>query len=259
MTVHVWSERRPTGGWHQCAGCAYLMALTFGGFTGYPLGAYTDAERDAFQPNAGVFSFAEVDADSQARYHFAIPSDPRALATLLATPGLCLAVVGENSRIPTRLHHWDPTYMGSHAVAVLTGTPLTWLDPEAPTGYTGDLVTAAEVLHWATPGINEVRAVRAGQFQEASLIVPTDTPLLLGDTLAGGTVYAEDFKTVLGTSTATAGVHVYGLARPRLTGKPLIPFQFTGKVGWVGTDKMTNLRLPNQPVPTKLGPGLYEF
>lgn len=149
----VWSEREP-GGWHDCVYSAVLMAVAGGG---YAFGATlnTDAEREAFErsqtlraPEAGG-NFTAADQATTNRYGIQLhPTSD--LAGLLARPGLAIAVAGSNDRLPTRLRRWDPTFSGGHAATVVTLAPagLLWLDPEAPMGYAGEPISAAELLAW---------------------------------------------------------------------------------------------------------------
>lgn len=173
----VWTERRPAPqGWSQCTGCAWLMALAYGGHD-FGEALNTDAERDAFEPQrtdpAGHLvgeNLAAADASSRARYGITLPVATNPLGDLLATAGLGLTVQGINSRLPTELHRWDPAYQGGHDVFVIGqgGATVWWYDPEAPRGYAGESVPVATVLHWAYGSGDTFRAVHPGQFSPAS-------------------------------------------------------------------------------------------
>jgi hypothetical protein len=150
----VWSERE-SGGWHDCTFSSVLAVLAAGGFERFPLGAYTDPEREALERAQTIFApekganFPATDQAITNRYGLAL-HDSTELAGLLARPGLAIAIGGVNARLATRLRHWDPTFAGNHAATVITLAPagLLWLDPEAPMGYPGDPISAAEVTTW---------------------------------------------------------------------------------------------------------------
>lgn len=155
--IRSWTERyepAPTKGWHDCVFCAYLAALEAAGL---PQLAGVDriAEREALERSQHIWA-PETGADLAAgqvavqnRYHVT-PHSSSDLRGLLAIPGLAIVAAGMNSRLPTRLHHWDRAYQGSHAVTFITrqGDWQLILDPEAPDKYAGDAISTAEAVRW---------------------------------------------------------------------------------------------------------------
>lgn len=162
MAVRVWTERR-VGAWDQCTECAYLMALLYGGFRSFPLGAYTPAERDALDaatppdPESGGSTFALLDAGASKRYGITldrITDGSRAiLKRTLNRPNMALAIAGSLGGLKAghRLRRWQPDFTGGHAICVLTEGDgrVRWLDPLAPDGHEGDSATVDQVLAFA--------------------------------------------------------------------------------------------------------------
>lgn len=155
-TLRVWSERNepaPTRGWHDCVYSAFLEALEGAGLERLA-GVDRVAEREALERSQNVYapeagsSLAAGEQAVRNRYGLT-PARSLSLAPLLDTPGLVIVAAGVNSRMPERLHHWDPAYTGSHAVCFVTSeSGITILDPEAPDKYAGDSITRAEALAW---------------------------------------------------------------------------------------------------------------
>lgn len=179
--MKVWSEREP-GAWTECAEAAYLMALAYAGFDGFPLGAYTDAERDAldvaigFDRAGGGNMLADVDAGALARYGVRLrplgDGTRAGLRWALAQPGRALVVTGTFRGLPAghRLRRWQPGFVGGHAwtVVPVTGSAVLWLDPLAPMGHAGDAATVDEVMACAwTPGSDFGREATEGEFSAA--------------------------------------------------------------------------------------------
>jgi hypothetical protein len=176
--VKVWSEREP-GAWTECSEAAYLMALLAGGFDRFPLGAYTDAERDAldaaigFDREGGGNMLTDVDAGSLARYGVRLrplADGTRAgLRWALEQPDRALVVTGTFRGLPAGhvLRRWQPGFIGGHAWTVLpdgAGAVL-WLDPLAPDDHPGDKATVDDVMACAwTPGAEFGREAVAGEF-----------------------------------------------------------------------------------------------
>ena len=199
----VWTEREATG-WKDCVWSSYLMAMEYGGYSKFPLGTNTDAERNAF---AGSFTNGarpdQADANAQARYGVSLKPLDTSLAAALKRPGYALVVtgnyanIGDNSQLAADILQWN-NYPGllsghdvNHAVTVITnqdGT-LTWLDPTAPNNSNGVTVSAADVLKFNGGDLNEypVRMVKQGELATGA---PTNelTTLLSGlklDSLVG--------------------------------------------------------------------------
>jgi len=162
-TVKVWSERNdpnaPGGSWRDCTYSAGLMGLVFAGFTKFPAGAYTVAEREALersddQPDETGASLNDLQTAIGRRYKLDIPISRIALlAQHHARSDLGFVIQGKNGNLPlgSDLRRWDPKFTGGHAVFVVPtgdGTTVTWYDPEAPMGHSGDLVTWPSVTRW---------------------------------------------------------------------------------------------------------------
>ena len=142
-------------GWHDCWLAARMSELRAAGFR-FPL---TDLvrEREALEraqtlvkpeTNSGTPPMAAADAAIASRYGLTDHASS-ALEQLLARAGLAITAEGVNARLPARLRHWDPAFAGTHQACFVTGAgTVTILDPEAPMGYAGDPITAAEVLSW---------------------------------------------------------------------------------------------------------------
>jgi hypothetical protein len=163
MSIHVWTERESDPnhpGWHDCTYCSVLMCLVYAGFTKFPKGVYTAAEREAFEssddrPDETGASLNDTDVAAKRRYGLTLHQLPdRTKATLKAwlnKPGLAFAIEGTNANLATALRHWDPTFTGGHCVCVVTrgDGKVLWLDPEAPDGYAGDVVDIDTVIAFA--------------------------------------------------------------------------------------------------------------
>ena len=176
--VVVWSERGElhAKGWKDCVYSSVAMAMVFGGFTKFPLGAYTDPEREALersddQPDEVGASIIDGAVACLRRYKDAphtIPAEGFSLAKALDKKGTILALTGVNGRLPAGhvLRRWDPSFVGAHAIAVkpLGGGKSLWLDPEAPNKYKGDTVANATVLKWADGLRNTIRVVTEDEF-----------------------------------------------------------------------------------------------
>jgi hypothetical protein len=155
--LRVWTERNepaPTKGWHDCVYCAYLQALEAAGLARLA-GVDRVTEREAlersqtiYKPETGSSLSAGAVAVKE-RYQLT-PHKALSLGPLLDMPGLAIVAAGVNSRLPTRLHRWDPAYLGSHAVTFVTllGGGVLILDPEATDKYAGEPITKAEALAW---------------------------------------------------------------------------------------------------------------
>lgn len=156
--MKVWTERQ-VGAWEKCTECSYLMTMHYGGHTNFPLGVYTDEERDAFDatfgtPNDIGSTFDACDQGAMVRYGVALRTVPRSsLSDRLQMPGRALAIAGSYSRLPKGhyLRRWQPAFIGGHATTVeVHDNGILWLDPLAVKDHPGDKVDAATVLAFAS-------------------------------------------------------------------------------------------------------------
>jgi hypothetical protein len=153
------------------------MTLLYGGFSAFPLGAYTIEEREALDsaggpdPVAGGSTFPIIDRGSFARYGLKlrrIADGSRAgLEKALSTPGRALAMAGSYKSLPINhpLRKWQPSFEGGHAVCVipLGAGRIRWLDPLAPMGYGGDETNVVTALTFAWIP-SDAREALAGEF-----------------------------------------------------------------------------------------------
>jgi len=157
----VWSESpEPNAtGLKDCTYSAGLSALVGGGFTKFPLGIYTVAEREALersdaQPNETGASLDDLIVAVKKRYGIDWHKSSIALlAQHHSRNDLLFIIQGKNGNLPAghSLRRWDPTYIGGHAVTIQptgNGTSVRWLDPEAPMKYNGDIVAWTTVMKW---------------------------------------------------------------------------------------------------------------
>lgn len=176
----VWSERRTKPPWTQCSECGYLMGLRFAGFTAFPHGANSDAERDAFTATeidraahraAGDPMFPLLNDAAMRRYGvrlrpIALPrANASQLRAMLLTQGIIVVLPGSYAKFPAghRLRRWQRSYVLGHIVAAvaLGGGRLHWLDPLAPMGYAGEPASVDEAMLFAwTPSDAHFAGVR---------------------------------------------------------------------------------------------------
>lgn len=208
MTPKVWSERGElhATGWKDCVYSSGLMALIYGGFTVFPLGIYTDKEREALersddQPDETWSTDDILAVAVQRRYGLTLRPLDIELDPALDRIGTALVLIGVNGRLPAghTLRRWDPGFIGGHAVTVIPkgAGKVLWLDPEAPMGYAGDTTDTATVLRWAN-GRASTRVVREGEFDMAQVEITNSTPMLM-DVPAGAWLYELDGVTKLRT------------------------------------------------------------
>lgn len=178
----VWSEREQNPaapGWHDCWVSGALMTLFYGGFDRFPLGRYSDAEREALErsqtvvaPETGgnnVATLAAVNKRYGVTFKHLTDHSASSLQVALGHVGWGMSLAGMNSHFPVGARVWDAAYKGAHQVCIipLGGGAVLWLDPEAPMGYAGDRISATAVLAWA--------------------ILPADPLILAADELAPAT------------------------------------------------------------------------
>lgn len=172
----VWSERE----YPHYRDCAFSMALdllVFSGFTNFPLGIYSTAEREAFE-RAGSHvaetgtSIAQVHENLKNRYSLDFPALDVPIDKALTHIGTGLGLFGINGNLPQgdSWRRWDPSFTGIHAVSVypLGNGVSRVLDPEAPMGFQGDIVSNTKILRWHS-GRSEAIVAKENQFQKQFL------------------------------------------------------------------------------------------
>jgi len=123
-TLGTWTEQHETTSrWYDCGWSSALTALVYAGFTQFPEGIYTLAERDALVSGSakepgGDSTIAEVVASIKSRYGIVMTtiSKQTDVYTALNTPGKALIVQGESSFLPTSLQNG---FQGAHTLAVI--------------------------------------------------------------------------------------------------------------------------------------------
>lgn len=183
MAITVWTERQ-AGKWTDCVFSAYGMALEYAGFTAFPLGAGTAAQREAFAgPLTTGATLAQADSRSQATFGTKLQPLDTSLTKALARPGYAYVVTGNysklspNSDLVSHVYGWNnydtsnPLPSVDHAVTIITNADgtLTWLDPTAPQGASGIPVTAAEVMQFNGGNITDypVRQIKQDAYVPA--------------------------------------------------------------------------------------------
>jgi hypothetical protein len=207
----VWSElpepNTPKGTGRDCLYCAYAMALIHAGFDGFPLGAYTVAEREALErsdtrPDETGATCADGDRASSKRYGVKLRKlahsrawpggRPRDLAAALAVPGSALLVTGRAGAFPRGLRLYG--FTGAHAVTAITlgANRALLLDPLRPNGYPGQIVATSALVAFNAAlsgadiriiGAGELGAVTPGQPEPPAPAPPRTYTVRQGDTL----------------------------------------------------------------------------
>jgi hypothetical protein len=154
--TEVWSEVDPAlTSYTDCTYCSVLMVIVASGFTAFPLGAYTHAERNAFRGGDTRLNFGGPVDRALARYSVNVvsptPYSQSGLQAALAARGNAFAVAGRTANFPAGhpIRRWDPTFSGFHAVCVIPfgNGQVLWLDPLAPMGFVGDVIPASDVTN----------------------------------------------------------------------------------------------------------------
>lgn len=186
-TPLVWSERvEPAGGGlKDCAYSAGLTALVFGGFTKFPLGIWTVAEREALersddQPDETGASLADLVVAVKRRYGIDWTESRIALlAQHKARTDLAFVITGMNGNLPAghTLRRWQPGYALGHAATIRPvgdGIKVRFLDPLAPNKYPGDITDWPTVMRWMG-GSPEFISVRENEYAPPPPVVVTPT------------------------------------------------------------------------------------
>lgn len=202
----VWAEHPEIAGvigLHDCTQSAALMALIYAGKTSYPLGIYTMAERNALDAsddrpdNTGATLDGSIKTagwlDRQVLNRYGVrmhklPDDSSTtLRTMLSTPGYAFLLQGTVKNIGDSTHplrRWQPNFGGPHAICLITGSKLRWLDPLGPKNFAGDIVDIDTVMRFAWKGAAYSRYMKKDEL----VVVPNtsteeDMELIIRETL----------------------------------------------------------------------------
>ena len=185
-TTLNWSERPEpnAASLRDCTYAAGLTATVYGGWTKYPLGIYTVAEREALersddQANETGASLSDLKVALHRRYGIDRTLNSAAsLSALLDKPGIGLVVQGKMGNLAAggSLRRWDPGYTGGHAVFVFRTSAATyrWLDPLAPMKFAGDNVSKTQIIRFAE-GLGGSMTFKSEEFAPIVVAPPTYT------------------------------------------------------------------------------------
>lgn len=156
----VWSEQE-AGDWEACVAASYLTGMVYGGHGAYPLGIYTQAEREALEavPDEPQ-DYNTTDAKALSRYGVKLRTlSTGTLESAVARVGVGLVLAGYGAvNIPTSAPIHSVFYLPTTATAGLV------YDPLAPNRSAGVSTPAAKILGWAKgPGPNDAREVRENE------------------------------------------------------------------------------------------------
>ena len=162
-TTLVWSERNdpnaPKGAWRDCTYSSGLMGMVFSGFTKFPLGLYSVAEREALersdnQPDETGASLDDLCLAMKNRYgKVKVKSAIDLLSQHHKRSDLGFVIQGLNGNLSAGhpLRRWDPGFTGAHAIFIVPtgdGVHVRWFDPEATNKYQGDTTDWPTVMKW---------------------------------------------------------------------------------------------------------------
>lgn len=161
-SVLVWSEKE-SGDWEACVAASYLIGLVYGGLRAFPLGIYTQAEREALElvPDEPQ-DYATTDAQSLARYGVALRKlSTGSIADAVTRVGVGLVCTGYGGLlIATGASIHSLFYLPTSATAGLV------YDPLANNQSAGVPISAAQIVTWTAgrAGPNQVREVGSDEF-----------------------------------------------------------------------------------------------
>jgi len=265
----VWSEREG-GDWEACVISSYLIGLVYGGLHSFPLGIYTQAEREALEQVADEpQDYHTTDATSQARYGVQL----RKLSTggiddAVTRVGIGLVAAGYGGLL-------IPTTAPIHSVFYLPTSQTAGLlfDPLAANQSAGVPIDASRIVAWSKgAGPNDAREVKENEFAMATDVqvraYPTPrTWLTKGGVLVGRRLDPAPLTmsgTFLGGSPALASAE-YTIA-PTPAGWPAGPYQLVmngAMAGYLVANSDITLPdpvwpLPPTPTPTPPPAGVTE-
>lgn len=257
----VWSELKDGPHLNDCTYCANLMVLVAAGKTAFPLGIYTEAERDKLEtfdtnPDDIGANHGFTDAAILARYgvkmHRLFGLTPTKMREELSRAGRAYAIAGECNKRPKNIGL--PACGGPHDVCIVPqgdGTVL-WLDPMDPMRHAGRTATVDDVLNYAffPTGGNDARYLKIGELEE-TVDARRHIPVAVCKVASGGTVYADPQRGAVLRANwegqGTVGLYATSIDPPVGDLMPLVPIRIEVRgrlrVGWVGTDKVSNIRL----------------
>jgi hypothetical protein len=257
----VWSELKDGPHLNDCTYCANLMVLVAAGRTSFPLGIYTEAERDQLEtfdtnPDDVGANHGFTDTAIRARYgvtmHRLLKLTKDKMRAEPSKPGRAYAVAGRCEDRPKDIGL--PHCGGPHDVCIVPqpdGSVL-WLDPMDRMRSKGRTATVDEVLNYAffPPGGNDARYLEIGELEE--MVDPRrHIPIAVCAVASGGTVYADPQRGALlraqWEGQDTVGLYARTI-EPLGDPMPLVPIRIEVRrklrVGWIGVDKVSNIRLP---------------
>jgi hypothetical protein len=161
-SVLVWSEREYPS-YRDCVQSAGLMALVYAGWIHFPLGRYSNPEREALERASPLHTpesattMAALEDEIRRRYGLplgTLHSNIESLEKLLTRNGSGLVMFGINGNLPVSdpWRRWDTQFTGMHAVFIRCSEKPGYsrvFDPEAPMEYPGDLVANTKILTWS--------------------------------------------------------------------------------------------------------------
>jgi hypothetical protein len=155
----VWSEREG-GDWEACVISSYLEGMVWGGVTNFPLGVYSQAEREALEriPDEPQ-DYDTTDVVALARYGVKLRRlSVGTVAAAVSRPGVGVVLAGWGGLL-------IPTTAPIHSVFWVDGLVY---DPLAPNQSAGQPCSAARITGWAKgAGPNDAREVRFNEFGAA--------------------------------------------------------------------------------------------
>lgn len=165
----VWTERE-AGDWEACVIAAGLMALMYGGVYKFPLGAYTQAEREALEPVWDEpTNFSGMNAAFQKRYGIQIRAlSTGSIADAVTRKGIGLLLAGKfgigsiaNPTVPGTLGAFTHA---SFFVPLGDGRCL-YYEPMDANMSEPRVVSNSQVINWAKGAdANSAREVRQWEF-----------------------------------------------------------------------------------------------
>lgn len=212
----VWSEVE-AGDWEACVAASYLTGMVYAGWTAFPLGIYTQAEREAIEAVAdSPQDYATTDAEALARYGVKLrPLSTGSLESAVSRVGVGLVLAGYGGLlIATNAPIHSVFYLPTSSTAGLL------YDPLAANKSAGVSLPASRILGWAKgPGANDAREVREDELGEEPMSESTAVLTLYPDgvrewTAKGGnlTGYALNGATKVVNVNAGSMAHADGTA-----------------------------------------------